>query len=53
MDPSKRPTVRMKRVEPRDEQTVVKIAPAPRQKRGTVLEEVVVVDEKDPRREHG
>ena len=54
MDPSKRPTRRMKRVHvEEDDKVVVKIEPQPqRPPRGSV-HEVVVLDEKDPRRERG
>ena len=53
MEPSKRPTRRMKRVHPKDDEIVVKIEPTPqRAPRGSV-HEVVVLDEKDARRERG
>ena len=53
MDPSKRPTTRMKRVRASDEEHVVKIQPTPQNPpRGSVKEEVIL-DERDPRRERG
>ena len=55
IDPSKRPTKRMKRVQPNvsPDEIVVKIEPTPkRAPRGSVREEVVA-DDSDPRRERG
>ena len=55
IDPTKRPTRRMKRVvQPEHEELVVKIEPAPRRtSRRDSLREEVVVDDRDPRRERG